>query len=206
MSAHGAPVSHDPIDRAVARAHGVLPDQGPIGVFVHHNTLHAFQHRPFHDGVQEGAALVGARPYLSLAEFRQALATGRIADADVRLEIARALGPRGEDDVLPGLTRAALWHALLTADGDTPAHDAHGLAFAVEAGTAAESHDLPRWRAALDRVSRGPAMPAPAAPAPRRHRDALVALGADDTDVAVHGELVRLGSGFLDHGQAAPAA
>ena len=30
----------------------------------------------------------------------------------------------------------------------------------------------------------------------------LVALGGADTDVAVHGELIRLGSGFLDQGQA----
>ena len=30
----------------------------------------------------------------------------------------------------------------------------------------------------------------------------LLALGAGDTDVAVHGELIRLGSGFLDQGQA----
>ena len=205
MSAHGAPASHDPIDRALAGARGVLPDQGPIGVFVHHNTLHAFQHQPFHDGVQAGAALLGARPYLSLGEFRAALDTGRIAEADVAIEIARALGSRGDQPVLPGLTRAGLWHTLLTSDCDTPAHDAHGLAFAVEAGTAIESRDLPRWLAALARVTRGPAPPAPEATAPRRHVEVLTALGATDTDVPVHGELVRLGSGFLDHGQAAVA-
>ncbi|MDQ8160895.1 MAG: Na-translocating system protein MpsB, partial [Gemmatimonadota bacterium] len=60
--------------RALAAAHGILPDQGPIGVFIHHNTLHAFQHLPFHEGVQAGAAALGARPYLSLREFRAALA------------------------------------------------------------------------------------------------------------------------------------
>ncbi len=51
------------IERALEHARHVLPDQGPIGVFVHHNTLHAFQHRPFHEAVPAGAALLGARPY-----------------------------------------------------------------------------------------------------------------------------------------------
>ena len=58
---HGA-LPADPYDRALARARGVLPDQGPIGVFIHHNTLHAYQHLPFHEGVQAGAADLGARP------------------------------------------------------------------------------------------------------------------------------------------------
>ncbi len=199
MSAHHA-LPDDPIARALVRASGLLPDQGPIGVFVHHNTLHAFQHLSFHDGVQAGADALGARPYLSLREFRAALRRGRIADADVRHEVTAALGDRGREPVLPGLTRGGLWHLLLVADCDSD--DAAGLAFTLDAGIAAECRDLPRWQAALARVTRGPVPPPAAATAPRRHRDVLVALGDSDPDVAVHGELIRLGSGFLDQGQA----
>ena len=86
--------ANDPVARAVARAHGILPDQGPIGVFIHHNTLHAFQHLPFHRGVQEGARVLGARPYLDLHEYREALAKGRIESQDVEAALARTLGER----------------------------------------------------------------------------------------------------------------
>jgi uncharacterized protein YbcC (UPF0753/DUF2309 family) len=199
VSAHHA-LPDDPLARALARASGLLPDQGPIGVFVHHNTLHAFQHLPFHEGVQAGADALGARPYLSLREFRAALRAGRIADDDVRHEVAAALGARGRDPVLPGLTRQGLWHELMVADCD--GDDDAGLAFTIDAGIAAECRDLPRWQAALARVGRGPGAPPPRTPAPRRHRDVLIAHGDVDPDVAVHGELIRLGSGFLDQGQA----
>jgi uncharacterized protein len=78
----------DPLVHAIAHAAHALPNQGPIGVFIHHNTLHAFQHLPFHDGVQQGAALLGARPYLDLDEFRELFRRGRIAPEDLSAEIA----------------------------------------------------------------------------------------------------------------------
>ncbi len=203
VAGHGDAAPADPIDRALARAHGILPDQGPIGVFVHHNTLHAFQHRPFHEGVVQGAALLEAQPYLTLATFRAAWRDGRVADDDVRHEIGRALGADAGVAVVPGLTRTVLWHTLMTADVHEDAADAAGLVFAVDAGTAPESRDRQLWDACVARIADGPAPPAVATAEPRRHRDVLVALDtATDPDIAVHAELVRLGAGFLDHGQA----
>jgi uncharacterized protein YbcC (UPF0753/DUF2309 family) len=199
---HGgvAPSASDPVARALVRASGVLPDQGPIGVFVHHNTLHAFQHLPFHQGVQAGADALGAEPYLRLAQFRAALRSGRIEDADLRAEIDRALGTRGREPVLAGLTRSELWHVLIATEADSD--DAAGLAYTLHAGVAPECADLPLWSSCLARATAGPALALPDSRTFRRHRDVLVALGGEDTDVAVHGELVRLGSGFLDRGQA----
>ncbi|WP_437943592.1 DUF2309 domain-containing protein [Sorangium sp. So ce281] len=65
-----------------------LPAQGPIGVFVHHNTLHAFQHLPFHDALAAASALFEAEPYLSEAEFRAHIASGRIDDQDIEAALA----------------------------------------------------------------------------------------------------------------------
>ena len=41
-----------------------LPAQGPIKDFIHHNTLHAVQHHPFHEGIAIAAKIFGARSYL----------------------------------------------------------------------------------------------------------------------------------------------
>lgn len=188
-----------PVDRGIARAHVLLPDQGPIGVFVHHNTLHALQHLPFHEAVQEGARLIGARPYLALEEFRRHYETGRIADRDLQASLDRSLGDGARTPVALGLTRRDLWWALLRRDLDVD--DAAGLAFLRQHGALATDTLLPAAEARLLRHPR-PALPAPPA---LRHRDVLLALSAGDTDEAVHAELIRLSAVFLDHGQALQA-
>ena len=48
-----------------------LPAQNPLKDFVHHNTLHAFQHKNFHKALQEATTIFGYKTYLSLEDFRQ---------------------------------------------------------------------------------------------------------------------------------------
>ena len=60
------------------RAAHFLPAQGPITVFIHHNTLHAFEDDRFDEGVQRGAELLGCQPYLAEERFREMLSRGRI--------------------------------------------------------------------------------------------------------------------------------
>lgn len=203
QGAAGAAQATDPIAAALERAHHVLPDQGPIGVFIHHNTLHAYQHLPFHEGVQAGASLLGARPYPELETFRSWYATGRIADEDVAAAIGEHLGAAAQDQILPGLSRALLWRTLMLEPVDLS--DGAGLRFLAANGDGPMRGDAPRWTAALERVQRGPQLLRDASPVLHRHRDALVAHGAADPDVLVNAEMVRLSAGFLDQGQAQEA-
>lgn len=57
-----------------------LPAQASLKDFVHHNTLHAFQHHKFHDGLLKASKIFGYRTYLSLDEFRSLYASGKIKE------------------------------------------------------------------------------------------------------------------------------
>ncbi len=67
-----------------------LPTQGPIKDFIHHNTLHAVQHHPFHTGVAIAAKVFGARSYLPLADYQSLYRQGRIKDFAVDWAIAHS--------------------------------------------------------------------------------------------------------------------
>ncbi|MEO1616819.1 MAG: DUF2309 domain-containing protein [Planctomycetota bacterium] len=76
------------IGEMVLRAAQLLPAQGPIEVFVHHNTLHAFEQLSFHDAVRSAWEIYGAEPYLSEKQFRDLLAAGRITEEDIDAVLA----------------------------------------------------------------------------------------------------------------------
>lgn len=66
------------LDASIEHIAHWLPAQGPIKDFIHHNTLHAFQHHPFHEGVAIAAKLFGARSYLPLSDYQALYLEGRI--------------------------------------------------------------------------------------------------------------------------------
>src|SRR5262245_15438003 len=85
----GAP---DRLRHAVEHAAHLLPAQGPITVFIHHNTLHAFEHLTFEQAVRRGGETFGCQPYLSEDRYRAALARGRIRLPELRAVVADDLG------------------------------------------------------------------------------------------------------------------
>ncbi|NOT86520.1 MAG: DUF2309 domain-containing protein [Methylococcaceae bacterium] len=68
------------LDTAIDHIAHWLPTQGPIKDFIHHNTLHAVQHYPFHKGVAVAAKVFGARSYLPMADYQALYQQGRIKD------------------------------------------------------------------------------------------------------------------------------
>ncbi|ULQ52315.1 YbcC family protein [Flavihumibacter fluvii] len=58
-----------------------LPSQTPIKDFIHHNTLHAFQHMKFYDAIFKAGKIFGYQVTLELEDFRKLHRNGRIKTA-----------------------------------------------------------------------------------------------------------------------------
>jgi hypothetical protein len=169
---------------AVEHAGHLLPRQGPIGVFVHHNTLHAFQHLPFEAAVIEASHLFGAEPYMSEAAYRAELARGRIQLVD----IDAALDSEPDALVFTRLSRGSLRRAMITPG--VREFDAATILWRTEQGDLARDFRRPALRTLFDacfaRViahEEEPALPRP-------------------VDEVIHPWLIRLCSVFLDQGTA----
>jgi uncharacterized protein YbcC (UPF0753/DUF2309 family) len=101
------------LEQALAQAAHLLPGQGPIRVFIHHNPLHAFEDLPFHEAVQKGAEIFGCHPYLPELRYRDKLARGRIRVTDLQAALREDLGSRGDEPILQMGTRLELRLAML---------------------------------------------------------------------------------------------
>ncbi|HZU38824.1 MAG TPA: putative inorganic carbon transporter subunit DabA, partial [Gemmataceae bacterium] len=71
------------LEEIIHEAAHLLPAQGAIRVFIHHNPLHAFEELPFDLAVQKGARIFGCHPYLPEHRYRAKLAKGKIRVADL---------------------------------------------------------------------------------------------------------------------------
>jgi uncharacterized protein YbcC (UPF0753/DUF2309 family) len=224
MRSESGPSAH-PLMRTIDRLAHFLPAQGPISIFIHHNTLHAFEHLPFEEAVEHAAIRLGREPYLAESRYRDKLASGRIRPKDVEALLVEQLGASATEDVAGVGSRLELWRALVlhgipAAAGwelswildetealtrfrtDVPA-GARGASTTVRElnDRMDERQSVHRlWNACLGAVRRAPPPPRPAAEAPVRHRDFLFAVHGIDIDAWIHPPLIRFLAGYLDQG------
>jgi uncharacterized protein len=139
--------SFETLRHAIEHAAHLLPSQGPITVFVHHNTLHAFEDLPFDAGVKAGAQVFGCNPYLPEDRYRQKLERGRIRVEDLEAVLLDDLGDEADRLVAKFGTRYALRLAML----QFPLHSGPS---AELRWTVAETAALRRFREEVDHAVR----------------------------------------------------
>lgn len=223
---YGESAEDAPIAELIARACVVVPEQGPLPAFVHHNTLHHFEHLPFHQGVVEGARLLGSQPFQAETAFARHLANDRISNRDIDAVLDAESGPLDEALFPSGPTRRAfrafrLRHALDLPSGQalewclheegqafndwypatslTRKAELTRVALTLFSGPRATSKLLRRVWDTLDAATPKIAVVPPTSPRPR---DQLWLSHGVDTDLAVHSLLIRFTASFLDQGVA----
>ncbi len=255
----------DDLRHVIEHAAHFLPAQGPITVFVHHNTLHAFEHLPFDEGVKVGGKLFGCNAYLPEERYREKLERGRIRVEDLVAVLLHDLGEEANLEIGAFGTRFALRLAMLqfplrTGSGtelrwmiaETDAlrrfrdevpvetrdkmvdRTRHWALQELQQGKAKngtekesglfadilnsfESHTMESWseqtweafvlnslwQVCYDGVKsiKNSVVETPSTDVVmKRHRDLLLEVTQEDTDVLVHEILIRVCSSFLDQG------
>jgi uncharacterized protein YbcC (UPF0753/DUF2309 family) len=218
----------DFLTRVIDQLAHLLPAQGPISIFIHHNTLHAFEHLPFEEAVQRAAERLGCEPFLSESRYRDKLASGRILAKDVEALIDHQLGAGGSSDVAGVGSRRDIWRAVVL--HGIPAAKGRELAWILEEtetlsrfrtdvpanarSTSTVVRELDErpdderravrrlWSACLQAIDRAGESEPVAAATPVRHRDWLQAAYGLDIDTWIHPPLIRFLAGYLDQGLA----
>ncbi|MFT4522932.1 MAG: hypothetical protein ACI8ZN_001884 [Bacteroidia bacterium] len=80
-----------------------LPKQAPLKDFIHHNSLHAFDEHPFETALVHAKKIFGYRTTLSLSEYQDLYAKGRINKDVFRKVLVEEVGAES----------AAEWHAKM---------------------------------------------------------------------------------------------
>jgi uncharacterized protein YbcC (UPF0753/DUF2309 family) len=73
-----------------------LPAQAPLKDFVHHNTLHAFQHLPFFQGLKQAEDQFGYKGFLSLTEYRSLYHEGKIKELVLKKILEEQFGDQAK--------------------------------------------------------------------------------------------------------------
>ncbi|MBL8291731.1 MAG: DUF2309 family protein, partial [Bryobacterales bacterium] len=202
------------LQHALEHAAHLLPAQGPIGVFIHHNTLHAFQHLVFETAVVDAAKRFGNEPFFTEERYQAERAQGRIRTEDIEAvlehepdaQILTRLITRRRlrlAMLVPGMRRLAPGHIEWLIEEEHFLDRLHPqLDPKLRAHIIGRSNERNAARSLFSACFRRIPQPAPPAPIPpARPRDGLRWTGVD-LDSVIHPWLIRLSSVFLDQGLA----
>lgn len=73
----------------------MLPSQQALKDFIHHNSLHGFQHMKFYDAIFKASKIFGYQVHLQLDEYRKLYKSGRIRDEVLEMVIVNKKGSSG---------------------------------------------------------------------------------------------------------------
>lgn len=108
------------IEDALNHLDHVLPGQGPILDFIHHNTLHGYQHLSFEEALAASESLTGICGYWPESQFREFYRQGRITEEDLSAALARIPKLATEHIVLTlgdrAITRQEVYRLVLRFD------------------------------------------------------------------------------------------
>ncbi len=90
----------DEILHAVERFAHVLPAQASIKDFVHHNTLHGFEHLKFPDAMKASHELTGAYGYWPQLRFRQSYREERLTDDGIKSALLKNKSLNANDIII----------------------------------------------------------------------------------------------------------
>ena len=204
------------LEALVDAAAELLPQQAPLHAFVHHNTLHHFEHLPFEEAAVAASKILGTEGFQSEADFQSHIESGRILDRDLVATVRE--DERASDVVIfeGGPTVREFWLLRLRHLFEIPTGAT--LRWQRKEGEAdsrlrsdlrverrnrilsqgSEADQLAQLWAAFERVAPVQA----SADVGPRWRDRLHRSRVADTDAWVHPLLIRLAGAFLDQGVA----
>ncbi len=83
-----------------------LPAQNPLKDFIHHNTLHAFQHLKFFEGLKQANEVFGYKVLLDISEYRELYNVKRIRKDILQQKIMEKKGKENLDSWYKKLTHS----------------------------------------------------------------------------------------------------